>query len=662
MALKQKSQEDKKIISLKTIINNSFKSLKMLKSIFIYVLLFIVTSLEAQVHIGPTAQAPDPSAVLELESGFNKGLLLPRMRKIDMLAISNPAEGLTVYLTDEHVSYVFNGTEWVKVHIDGDAFELPYAGTFDHNGAVLNLTNTHLLGTSILGKDTNNGTGIKGVTNTGNGVVGVAEFESGIGGLFVNNNNGISLISDGKTGIGTFYPSNLLHVNGANTEGTTMIVEDDINPVIQLKHYGNNQGYLSVDGYDMVMATNVNNNVGNVVLRTENTDRLIVDNIGNVGIGAPTTNARLYVDGLNTNSNTMVLNDQNPVIQFRHNGANKSYIKQLEDDLILRPNDQNYAGKVIIQAYNDGGWFFIDADGNASLGKDPNTFSGTPNNTRMHIKSNNEYALSLESPIGNTRLMFLQNFNNVTTGVASISAESTEFNINHAEDKYTWGSSNMILKKNEDSFPFGLNELSVYGSISAGTFDAEASLHIINTLSFMPATAIFQDEDPIIYFRSDNTNNNKSFIQLLGDDMKIGTVATNDLGKFVIRTNGGDRVVVRPDGKMVLGSPTGTAPAGTHLLAVKGKIAATEFDVVAVGSWPDYVFDPSYKLKSLEEIETFIKENKHLPNIPAASVIEKEGYGMADMQKKMMEKIEELTLHLIEANKQIKELKEKVKP
>jgi len=82
--------------------------------------------------------------------------------------------------------------------------------------------------------------------------------------------------------------------------------------------------------------------------------------------------------------------------------------------------------------------------------------------------------------------------------------------------------------------------------------------------------------------------------------------------------------------------------------------------VVNTGSWPDYVFESGYQLRTLEETEAFIKLNKHLPNIPAAAVVEREGILLGDMQKRMMEKIEELTLYLIEANKQIKELNKKV--
>ena len=152
----------------------------------------------------------------------------------------------------------------------------------------------------------------------------------------------------------------------------------------------------------------------------------------------------------------------------------------------------------------------------------------------------------------------------------------------------------------------------------------------------------------------------KVFIQLAGTDMKIGTLASNDLGNFMIRTNGSDRVVVRPDGKMVLGSPTGSAPIGNHSLALKGRVAATEFTVTNIAAWSDYVFADGYKLKSLEETEAFIKANKHLPNIPAAAVIEKDGFALGDMQKRMMEKIEELTLYLIDSKKEINTLKQQV--
>lgn len=100
-------------------------------------------------------------------------------------------------------------------------------------------------------------------------------------------------------------------------------------------------------------------------------------------------------------------------------------------------------------------------------------------------------------------------------------------------------------------------------------------------------------------------------------------------------------------------------PAG-YLLAVDGKIISEEIRVEMSGDWPDYVFESDYQLTPLDELELQINDFGHLPGIPAAADIEANGFELGDMQKRMMEKIEELTLYLIEANKQIQNLEQKV--
>ncbi len=97
--------------------------------------------------------------------------------------------------------------------------------------------------------------------------------------------------------------------------------------------------------------------------------------------------------------------------------------------------------------------------------------------------------------------------------------------------------------------------------------------------------------------------------------------------------------------------------AGYHL-AINGLMKSKEV-VVELANWADYVFQKDYQLKPLEEVEEFIKENKHLPNIPSAAEIEKNGLKVGDVQKRMMEKIEELTLYIIELKKEIELLKNK---
>ena len=99
-------------------------------------------------------------------------------------------------------------------------------------------------------------------------------------------------------------------------------------------------------------------------------------------------------------------------------------------------------------------------------------------------------------------------------------------------------------------------------------------------------------------------------------------------------------------------------PTGYRLIVQDGIL--TEKLKVALRTdglnWADYVFDPSYKLMPLEEVENYTKANKHLPNVPSADEITKEGIDVAKISKMFMEKIEELTLHVIQLNKRINEL------
>ena len=97
-------------------------------------------------------------------------------------------------------------------------------------------------------------------------------------------------------------------------------------------------------------------------------------------------------------------------------------------------------------------------------------------------------------------------------------------------------------------------------------------------------------------------------------------------------------------------------------LIVNGNIETKKVKVTAnPGSVPDYVFRPGYDLKSLPELENYIKANSHLPNVPSAKEVEKNGQDIGDMQLKLLEKIEELTLYLIDQNKEMQSLKETVK-
>lgn len=100
----------------------------------------------------------------------------------------------------------------------------------------------------------------------------------------------------------------------------------------------------------------------------------------------------------------------------------------------------------------------------------------------------------------------------------------------------------------------------------------------------------------------------------------------------------------------------GTTSAATgYILSINGKVACEEVLVQDMTAWPDYVFKPEYKLMSLNKLEQSIKENGHLPGLPSAKEIETNGLHLGNMQKQVVEKVEELTLYTIAQGKLLQE-------
>jgi hypothetical protein len=111
-------------------------------------------------------------------------------------------------------------------------------------------------------------------------------------------------------------------------------------------------------------------------------------------------------------------------------------------------------------------------------------------------------------------------------------------------------------------------------------------------------------------------------------------------------------------------SSTGKVGIGTtspdEKLTVKGNIHAAEVKVDPYVEIPDYVFEPDYKLISLEELKSYVDQNHHLPEIPSAKEIEKNGIQVGDMNMKLLKKIEELTLYLIKQQKVNQSLQDQI--
>jgi hypothetical protein len=121
-----------------------------------------------------------------------------------------------------------------------------------------------------------------------------------------------------------------------------------------------------------------------------------------------------------------------------------------------------------------------------------------------------------------------------------------------------------------------------------------------------------------------------------------------------LSTNYASRIKILTDGNVGIGTPLTTNPNG-YKLAVNGKIGAKEVQVENTSAtWADYVFKPDYKLMPLTEVETFIQNNQHLPEIPSADEVKENGHRLGEMDVLLLKKVEELTLYVIGQDKKIK--------
>lgn len=202
-------------------------------------------------------------------------------------------------------------------------------------------------------------------------------------------------------------------------------------------------------------------------------------------------------------------------------------------------------------------------------------------------------------------------------------------------------------------------------TIAGGHGDTKIRLYSTGNESDQPANlSLWASEPGLSYFgtgigynvngspyygRIDNTRGS-SYIRFLPGETKFMFQTTTSIDVDVL--------TIKDDGKVGIG--TSLIPAD-YKLAVAGKIIAEEVVVKLQSAWPDYVFHQDYHLKPLHEVEQFVRTNKHLPGIPSAVQVEEKGLSMGEMQNKLLQKVEELTLYIIEQDKKIKMLEEKLK-
>jgi hypothetical protein len=193
------------------------------------------------------------------------------------------------------------------------------------------------------------------------------------------------------------------------------------------------------------------------------------------------------------------------------------------------------------------------------------------------------------------------------------------------------------------------------GKVGVGTQNPVGKLHVHDANSqhcivYLTPTAAASDSASI--FLAENSDASQGMYWLydgMNDEMELW-------GKSGAIHYGPHMKLKRGTGEIAFGNTYATG----YKLAVTGKVICEEVRVEETTGWPDYVFADDYNLMSLQEVEQSIKENKHLPGIPSVCDIQSNGFELGDMSKKLLEKVEELTLYAIEQNKKIDGLEKKL--
>ncbi|MBL7726152.1 MAG: hypothetical protein JNM68_00625 [Dinghuibacter sp.] len=226
---------------------------------------------------------------------------------------------------------------------------------------------------------------------------------------------------------------------------------------------------------------------------------------------------------------------------------------------------------------------------------------------------------------------------------------------NYGADEHTY------IRGGKNNSHVILNDAAGLGNVGIGTgFAPEYKLHLFTTGE---QAVKIDGNNSIVAFHDRQSNAQYGFFRVwsnapfnpagyYGLEMGVPPIVGADPPKrLMFSTNYSLRMVIMENGNVGIGT---TNP--TNKLSVNGDIRSREV-VVETANWPDYVFQTHYRLTPLNELERFIQQHKHLPNIPAAAELEANGLKLGEVQKKMMEKIEELTLYIIQQQKEIDRLK-----
>ena len=446
-------------------------------------------------------------------------------------------------------------------------------------------------------------------------------------------------------GLGTSTPDEKMHVlNGKmylqdNRSGQNPFVIFD-NPNVDYKEGGLQ---WKRNGDTLASISYVNNpNLTNYIKITpqqSNTYNSMYVSTNGTGIGVADPQAILHLRK-STADEVLRLDASNPMIKFRNASGLFSYtdigfLQTVDNDLRIGTFSSNSSGDFIVRT-GGSDQLIVTESGNVGIGH------AAPF-TKMHIVDGQDAGLNLATngymmlgPITGTNI--IMDNNEIIARSGATTAATLNLQTNGGElvsgARLTINKDGEALKLN-GSAPvtnFYLN------GTSKGTIGLNAGGDMVLGTNAGAAMILTPTGGGGVILNPTNAGN--------------VILSPSGGGDIIMNTSSGGNINMNPNGQVAIG--VGVAAASGYKLTVSGKVLCEELKVkLRSTGWSDYVFAKDYKLPSLAEVEKFIQQHKHLPNIPTAAEVEKNGIEVGDMQKRMMEKIEELMLYVIQLQKEV---------
>ncbi|UBM60670.1 hypothetical protein LAG90_08450 [Marinilongibacter aquaticus] len=591
---------------------------------------FLSFGVLAQENVGIGTVNPDPSSILDVSSK-TKGFLLPRMSESERLQIENPAKGLMVYQTSPESSvYVYGEQGWAP--LSETEASLVTAGNETWNTAGNGGLDdaSHFLGT----------------TDETSIVIKANNFQSGLidvhsGNSFLGYKTGMLSEAYNSVAIGAFA------FQKGNTSGNNIAIgfQSQFGNLTGGHNVGIGTGALAVNesgeknvslgslsGYKATGSRNIFLGFESGYDET-GSDRLVISNnyrkspliYGDLANGKLGINSKELTHALTVNSGVSGKSGLRlaGLTNTSTASATSGYVLSVDSkgEVILVPDEKGQdAPPVIVNAlWKETGNNIINAnDGTVIIGKG------------LQLSTFKENA---------GKYLGLDNSGNVVMLTPPVSPS-------------------------EPSTPSTGEPAASYWKINDGGYLSPSASYDIFTEKRITAHGVNVGWGGVV-FTELNSNYENPFPSnglalsldetghvILTKNSDGGTGGGGTVSSVWANANG--TISTPGEEKVVIGQGIESLPSGFSLYVRHGILAERVRVAVANSAkWADYVFDKKYPLMPLNQVEDFVNENSHLPNVPSAEEISEGGLDLAEMSAKQMEKIEELTLYIIDLNKKL---------